>query len=95
MVNGVLVGMKLTIDKAARIVVPKPLRDRLGLKPDTVLEILERADGVLLRPVEQRPSMCEIDGLWVHQETAVAPDARWAQVLDDVREERLNNVLKG
>ena len=93
MANGILDGMKLTIDKAGRIVVPKPLRDRLGLTPDTELEILERADGMLLRPVEPRPSLCEIDGLWVHQGTAT-PDARWAQVMDDVRAERLNNVLK-
>jgi AbrB family looped-hinge helix DNA binding protein len=85
--------MVLTIDKSGRIVVPKPMRDRLGLKPDMELEVLERADGVLLRPVEQQPSMLKVEGLWVHQGTA-APDANWARVLDDVREERLDGVVK-
>ncbi len=78
----------LRIDKSGRIVVPKPLRERLGLKPDTELEVLEQAGGVLLRPVEQRPSMIKIDGLWVHQGVA-QPGANWDRVVQDVREERI------
>jgi AbrB family looped-hinge helix DNA binding protein len=31
-------GMELRIDKAGRVVIPKPLRERLGFKPDTELE---------------------------------------------------------
>jgi AbrB family looped-hinge helix DNA binding protein len=94
MPNGSYIGMNARIDKSVRIVVPKPLRERLGLKPNTEFELIERADGVLLRPVEQRPSMLKVEGLWVHQGTP-APDANWARVLDDVREERVDAVLKG
>lgn len=38
--------MKATIDAAGRIVVPKPLRQALGLKPGQALEIRE-GDGRL------------------------------------------------
>lgn len=38
--------MKATIDKAGRLVIPKPLRDSLGLRGGTV-EVM--ADGVGLR----------------------------------------------
>jgi AbrB family looped-hinge helix DNA binding protein len=38
--------MKAAIDRAGRIVVPKPLRDALGLSPATPLEI-EAVDGRL------------------------------------------------
>jgi AbrB family looped-hinge helix DNA binding protein len=38
--------MKATIDRAGRVVVPKPLRDRLGLQPNTPLDI-EVVDGHL------------------------------------------------
>jgi AbrB family looped-hinge helix DNA binding protein len=64
MAYGIIDGMTLRIDKAGRIVVPKPLRERFGLKPDTELEAVEQSDGVLLRPVEQRLSMIQVDGLW-------------------------------
>jgi AbrB family looped-hinge helix DNA binding protein len=81
------------MDKSGRIVVPKPLRERLGLKPDTEVEVLEQPDGVLLRPVELRPSMIQVDGLWVHQ-GAAAPGANWDRALEDVREERIQSLLK-
>ena len=83
----------MRIDKSGRIVVPKHLRERLGLKPDSELEAVEQAGGVLLRVVEQRPSMIKIDGLWVHQGIA-QPDANWDGVVRDVREERIGSVLK-
>jgi AbrB family looped-hinge helix DNA binding protein len=38
--------MRVTIDKAGRIVVPKAMRDELGLTPDTDLDI-EVVDGRL------------------------------------------------
>jgi AbrB family looped-hinge helix DNA binding protein len=93
MVNGTLNAMTLKIDKVGRIVLPKPLRERLGLKPDSELEALEHAGGVLLRAVAQRPSMIKIDGLWVHQGVA-RPGTDWDGVVHDVREERTASVLK-
>ena len=93
MVYGIVNGMEIRIDKAGRIVVPKPLRERLGFKPDTGLEAIEQAGGVLLKRVEQRPSMVKVDGLWVHQGSA-EPGANWERVLEDVREERMESVLK-
>jgi bifunctional DNA-binding transcriptional regulator/antitoxin component of YhaV-PrlF toxin-antitoxin module len=88
MVYRIANGMKLRIDKAGRIVGPKPLRDRLGFKPDTDLEALEQQEGVLLRRLEQRPSMVKADGLWVHRGSA-EPGADWERILEDVREERI------
>ena len=85
--------MELRIDKAGRIVVPKPLRERLGFKPDMELEAIEQPDGVLLKRVEQRPSMIKVDGLWVHQGIP-QPGANWERLLADVREERMESVLK-
>lgn len=93
MAYGNINGMELRIDKSGRIVVPKFLRERLGFKPDTELEAIEQPEGVLLKRVDQRPSMIKIDGLWVHQGRA-EPGANWDRILDDVRDERIDSVLK-
>jgi AbrB family looped-hinge helix DNA binding protein len=93
MVYGIVNGMELRIDKSGRIVVPKPLRERLGFKPDTELEAVEQPDGVLLKRVERRPSMTMIDDLWVHQGIP-QPGANWERILEEVREERIESVLK-
>jgi len=93
MANGIINGMTLRMDKSGRIVLPKRLRERLGFKPGMELGAVEQPGGVLLRPAEQQPSVIQVDGLWVHQGTA-EPGANWGQVLDDLREERIQSVLR-
>lgn len=93
MAYGMIHGMTLKIDRSGRIVVPKPLRERLGLRPDMELEVSEQPGGVLLRPLDQRPSMVKIDGLWVHQGTP-QPGAAWESMIEETREERIQSVLK-
>ena len=93
MASGIVNGMQLRIDKSGRIVVPKPLRKRLGFKPDGEVQAIEQPEGVLLKRVEQRPSMVRVDGLWVHLGIA-QQGANWERILEDVREERIESVLK-
>jgi AbrB family looped-hinge helix DNA binding protein len=93
MANGIIYGMKLRIDKAGRVVFPKPLRKRLGLASEMELEAVEQPGGILLRPLMQKPSMILVDGLWIHQ-GAAEPGANWERALNDVREERIQTVLK-
>jgi AbrB family looped-hinge helix DNA binding protein len=85
--------MKLRIDKSGRVVFPKPLRRRLGLAPEIELEAVEQPDGILLRPLKPQPSMVRVGGLWIHQGVA-EPNANWQRVIDDVREERIQEILK-
>jgi AbrB family looped-hinge helix DNA binding protein len=47
--------MHVTIDRAGRVVVPKPLRDQLGISPETPLEI-DIVDGHLELSVPDEPS---------------------------------------
>jgi AbrB family looped-hinge helix DNA binding protein len=46
--------MHVSIDRAGRVVVPKPLRDQLGISPATPLEI-EVVDGHLELSVPSEP----------------------------------------
>ena len=84
--------MKLLIDRSGRIVVPKRLRERLGFRPDSEIEVVEEPGGLLLRPLREEPSMVRVDGFWVHQGVA-EPGANWDRVVEDVREERTQAVL--
>jgi AbrB family looped-hinge helix DNA binding protein len=56
--------MRTTIDKAGRVVIPKPLRDALGLVPGTELEILEQDGCVVIEPPPSRVRLVQReDGL--------------------------------
>ena len=79
--------MKLHIDKAGRIVLPKAVRQQLGITPGTTLELVPSADRVQLRRAPERASMQQVDGLWVHQ-GAGPPATDWGRVIDDLRDER-------
>lgn len=83
--------MNVYIDKTGRLVLPKSLRQQLGITAETALELIPSADGILLRRVAERPSMQQVDGLWVHQGTSSA-SADWAGVVDGVREERADSA---
>lgn len=54
--------MKATIDKAGRLVIPKPLRDRLGLRPG---EVEVTADGATLRVEAITTDTLEARGDWL------------------------------
>lgn len=83
----------LKIDKAGRIVVPKPMRERLGFVPDSQLIAEEQPDGVLIKRAGDRPELVMAAGVLVHQGHA-EPGANWDRVLEAVREQRLNSILK-
>lgn len=83
--------MTLKIDRAGRIVVPKAVRDRLGLTAGTDLEMRETADGVVLNPVMRRPSLKRVGRFLVH--TAAAPGGfDVVRSIADDREERIRKL---
>ena len=43
--------MQVTVDRVGRIVIPKPLRDALGIGPDTHLEVVPDGTGLRLEPI--------------------------------------------
>jgi AbrB family looped-hinge helix DNA binding protein len=58
--------LQSTVDKFGRVVVPKPVRDRLRLVPGTVLSFEERVGEVVLHPVWDEPSLTYEDGVLVY-----------------------------
>jgi AbrB family looped-hinge helix DNA binding protein len=54
--------MKTTIDSAGRVVIPKALRMRLGLRGGESIEIRERDGRIEIEPVATRMELIESDG---------------------------------
>jgi AbrB family looped-hinge helix DNA binding protein len=83
--------MTLKIDRAGRVILPKPVRDRLGLQAGSEMEMEETAGGIVLRPAERQPSMIKKHGLWVH--TGKVPSGfDIVQAIRDDREERIRKL---
>lgn len=81
--------MHVSIDRAGRVVIPKPLRHQLGISPETPLEI-EVVDGHLELSVPNEPPVM-IEGphgpCFAPTGTPIT-DADLREVLDAVRERR-------
>lgn len=85
--------IELKIDRAGRLVIPKPIRDRLGLKPGARLEAREHDNQLILKSVSDQPALVREKGLWVHQgEPTGSLDLRRA--IDEVREERHRAIVE-
>ena len=55
--------MMVTIDRAGRVVIPKEIRDRLALEPDSSIEVTVDGDEIRLSPVRKRSRVIvEVDG---------------------------------
>ncbi|MGI8416101.1 MAG: AbrB/MazE/SpoVT family DNA-binding domain-containing protein [Nakamurella sp.] len=54
--------MKVTIDSVGRIVVPKPLREALGLRSGSTVDISRYGSGLQLIPTERTARLVEESG---------------------------------
>ncbi len=57
--------MKATIDAVGRVVVPKPLRDSLGLGPGSKVDISRYGEGLALVPVGRTARLVDEGGVRV------------------------------
>ena len=79
---------KLTLDKAGRVVLPKPLRDELELAAGDTLELESRGEQITLRPVRGTVPLQKERGIWVYRTGRPLTAATTDQTLRQIREER-------
>jgi AbrB family looped-hinge helix DNA binding protein len=73
--------LEAVIDQAGRIVLPKPIRDALGLLPGTKVDITPYGAGAQLVPTGRTARLVEEDGVLVAAgETPVDDDAVFALI---------------
>ncbi len=57
--------MRTTIDRFGRIVVPKELRDRVGFRPGTEIDIAQHERELVIKQVSQESPLQDEDGVLV------------------------------
>jgi len=86
------VPTKLTLDRAGRVVLPKPVRDRLQLAAGDTLHLETDGERITLRPVRQNVMLKKELGVWVYQ--GEATESPVVDLIDRDRENRNRAVAE-
>jgi AbrB family looped-hinge helix DNA binding protein len=78
----------LTVDKAGRVVLPKPVREELQLSAGDSLELESSEDQIVLRPVRGTAGLRKKQGIWVFQVGEPISAAAVDRTIRDIRKER-------
>ena len=66
---------RLRLDKAGRIILPKPLRDELRLEAGDTLEVESSGEEITLRPSRGHVQLRKKHGVWVYSAGEPLSDA--------------------
>lgn len=81
--------MRSAIDSAGRVVIPKALRDRLGLRGGRPVEIRERDGLIEIEPAATPMSLVKRGG-----RTAAVPDEKLPALTDEIVREALERTRR-
>jgi len=85
----------VTLDRAGRIFIPKPLRDELRLEPGDSLHLDSEGTTVTLRPAISASRLTKERGVWVLRSGgAKVTTATTNKLLRDLREQRDRKNLR-
>jgi AbrB family looped-hinge helix DNA binding protein len=87
---------RLTIDKAGRVVIPKPLREELHLEAGDALQMETVGEQITLRPVRGTGPLKKECGVWVFRSGQPLSASATDEMLQQIRDERdAANLGKG
>jgi AbrB family looped-hinge helix DNA binding protein len=83
----------LSIDRAGRLVLPKPVREQLQLEPGEPLELESFEDHIVLRPLRGNATAFKKQGIWVFRTGAPLKASVVDETIRKVRKEREQQIL--
>ncbi len=83
----------MTLDKAGRVVLPKPLRDELRLSPGDTLDVSVEGEAMTLRPRRATPALQKERGVWVYRTGEPLTAAETDEVLHGIRGRRASQAF--
>ncbi len=78
----------VTIDKAGRIVIPKPVRDKLRLGAGDILALEAEDDQFVLKPIHPGTRLTKERGVWVFHGSKPLSLEEANELVDRARAER-------
>ena len=85
---------RLTIDKAGRVVIPKPVRKALHLDAGDSLTLDSVGDEIILRLVHGKAQMQKENGIWVYRTGKPLEEASITDWIDEERAERIRDLMR-
>jgi len=83
-------GIKIRVDRAGRVVLPKPVRDKMRLTPGSTLELESEGQHITLRPVRPQAAFRKEFGIWVFQ--GPSREDSIPELLQKSREKRMREL---
>jgi AbrB family looped-hinge helix DNA binding protein len=80
--------MLLTIDRTGRVVIPKPIRQKLRLQRGDTLEMETTGDRITLRPIRRAGRVSKEHSVWVFRSGQPLSAGATNQVVQRIREKR-------
>jgi AbrB family looped-hinge helix DNA binding protein len=86
---------RLTVDKAGRVVLPKPVRDELQLSAGDSLELESSEQQIVLRPVRGTGPLRKKRGVWIFRTGEPLSAKTVSEAITEVRRDRDHDNLGG
>lgn len=83
--------MVTTLDKFGRVIIPKKLREHLGIRLGTTLNISEDGTRIIIEPVQEKEPVIEKNGILVFTGKL---DRKAGDIIQEDRKLRMKKLLK-
>ena len=81
-------NLKVTLDQAGRVVLPKALREEMHLAPGDILDLTVKGDEVTLRPRRGATPLQKERGVWVFRSGKPLSAGETEEALRTIRAQR-------
>jgi len=82
------------MDKAGRVIIPKPLRQTLRLNPGDSLKLDCSGEAITLRPYRLEVPLKKELGIWVFRSGEAVKNVSLTALIDQARDERSDELLR-
>lgn len=87
-------AVKVTIDAAGRLVIPKTVRRQLRLAPGDTLELEAKNDRLILRPLRPAVALKKKRGVWVYHSEQIKKRSTSLKQIERDRDRRIRELMR-